>query len=369
MKFSFSLLLSLAFAVNTFAQVDATIDLNGTSRSYTYYVPANLPANQAVPLVFVLHGTTQTGNGIMDISNFNELADANQFVVVYPDGVGNAWNVGIGAAGSDADDLGFIELLVETFTNNYNIDSSRLYSCGFSAGGYMSYRLACESSFCFAAVGSVGGTMNESIVSACNPLFSSSVICIHGTSDLVVSYDGSAIAGNSVPQVLQFWSTELGCDAVPSIENLPNISFIDFSSVERHTYLNCSGELDLIHLKVIGGGHQWPGTDALLGGIGVVNQDINASAEIWNFFSSKSCDINTSIVDVEISESRLYPNPASDVLYYTGNQNTNFQMINYQGQLVLEGKYQGSIDLGALESGIYFFITHDGKREKIIITH
>lgn len=368
MKFSLSLLL-LLLSLHSFSQVDATIDLNGTTRTYTYYVPPNLPTNQSVPLIFVLHGTTQTGNGIMDISSFNDLADANQFIVVYPDGVGNAWNVGIGAAGSDADDLGFIELLVETFATDYNVDLSRLYSCGFSAGGYMSYRLACESSFCFAAVGSVGGTMNESIVSACNPVFSSSVICIHGTSDFVVSYDGSAIAGNSVSEVLQFWSAELGCDAVPSIENLPNISFVDFSSVERHSYLNCSSTSELIHLKVIGGGHQWPGTDALLGGIGAINQDIDASEEIWNFFSSKSCDFSTVVDEESVSPNVVYPNPASHTLYFSGNQYQDYQLLSYQGQVVLEGQYQGAIDISALAPGVYFFKNGDGKSEKVIVIH
>ena len=368
MKFSFSLLLFL-FSIHSFAQVDATIDLDGTSRTYTYYVPSNLTANQPVPLVFVLHGTTQTGNGIMDISGFNDLADANQFIVVYPDGIGNAWNVGLGAAGSEADDLGFIELLVETFTNTYNIDSARLYSCGFSAGGYMSYRLACESSFCFAAVGSVGGTMSETMVSNCNPLFSSSVISIHGTSDFVVSYNGSAIAGNSVDEVLSFWEAELSCDSSPLMESLPNTSLIDFSNVEKYSYLNCADATDLVHYKIVGGGHQWPGTDALLGGIGVINQDINASEEIWNFFSTKSCDVTTSIQDNEASIQRIYPNPTSGILNIAGHRNQAYQIFDSLGTLVLEGIHHGFVDMRSLESGIYFFTTQDGFRQRVIVTN
>lgn len=150
------------------AQVSGTIVHDGLERGYELHVPSTWSLGQSLPLVFVLHGTTQTGERIMEISNFNALAEANNFIVVYPDGIGGSWNTGIPLA-STADDMGLIEALIARFQVDLGVDTLRIYSCGFSAGGYLSYRLACESSRCFAAVASVAGTMTQDASDACVP--------------------------------------------------------------------------------------------------------------------------------------------------------------------------------------------------------
>jgi len=66
--------------------------------------PASLGANTPVPLVLALHGGTGWGEQFQCNSGFDGIAEANQFLVVYPDGVpltvkitpdGRTWNGGI----------------------------------------------------------------------------------------------------------------------------------------------------------------------------------------------------------------------------------------------------------------------------------
>lgn len=348
-------------ATSYFAQTSATMDVGGETRTYTYFVPMTMPP-QAPALVFVLHGATQDGETIMDISAFNDIANANNFIAVYPDGVGNSWNVGLTTGGSTADDIAFIEALVDHFATDFSIDLTRVYSCGFSAGGYMSHRLACESSVCFAAIASVAGAISEDALSNCAPQYTPSILQIHGTSDLVVSYNGSVISGISVDEIISTWLSNNNCPTTAEVEALPNISVIDFSTVERFSYAPCDENSEVELLKITGGGHQWPGTDALLGGIGNINRDIDASVEIWNFFSQFQCPSEVGIE--EIAESNhlvIYPNPASDVINIqcTGDkQREEIVILNAQGQIVYQQKWNAGetriqLSLGSFAPGIY----------------
>jgi polyhydroxybutyrate depolymerase len=363
----------LCSSISFIAQSSASIEVGGVTRTYTYFVPMTMPP-QALALVFVLHGATQDGETIMDISSFNEVANANNFIAVYPDGMGNSWNVGLTTGGSTADDIAFIEALVDHFITEFSIDEHRVYSCGFSAGGYMSHRLACESSVCFAAIASVAGAISEDALSNCAPQYTPSIMQIHGTSDLIVSYNGSVISGISVDEIISTWLSNNNCPSTAEVETLPNISVLDFSTVERFTYAPCDEDSEVQLLKITGGGHQWPGTDALLGGIGNINQDIDASIEIWNFFSQFQCPSEVSTSDIlEETTLSIFPNPAADhvnIQYASGKQPDSIVIYNAQGQVVfhqnwIEGQTTTQVSLADFVPGIYF-IQNSNQRIMVI---
>ncbi|MFM7823778.1 MAG: alpha/beta hydrolase family esterase, partial [Bacteroidota bacterium] len=97
------------------AQTNGSIQHNGITRNYIVYVPATYQPGDSWPLVFVLHGFTQTASAIMGVSGFNAIADTGNFIVAYPNGVGNAWNTNSGmTGGSTADDIGFVAALTDT---------------------------------------------------------------------------------------------------------------------------------------------------------------------------------------------------------------------------------------------------------------
>ncbi len=118
------------------AQVSGTITHDGITRDHILYVPSGYVAGTPTPLVFVMHGFTQSASAIMNVTGFNDLAEQEGFLVAYPNGVNNGWNTNSPLpGGSTADDVGYIGALLDSLQDQYSVDSTRVYACGFSAGG------------------------------------------------------------------------------------------------------------------------------------------------------------------------------------------------------------------------------------------
>jgi polyhydroxybutyrate depolymerase len=274
----------------------------------------------------------------MDVSRFNDLAEQHQFIVAYPDGLQASWGTGLPGA-STADDMGFLEALATQLTVDYGIDSTRVYSCGFSAGGYMSHRLACESTRCFAAIASVSGTMMPTASAACAPIHPTPVMQIHGTSDIVVSYTGGAISGLGAEEVMAQWNAFDNCPTDPVVASLPNTDLFDFCTVDELVYSPCDLNIHNVLLRVNGGGHQWPGTNILLGGIGNINQDIDASERIWSFFGNYTCgDVSTGALSITPEAFNAAYDPANDQLIITWNGPVReWHLLDATGRIVRKG--------------------------------
>ena len=156
---------------------------------------------------------------------------------------------------------------------NFNIDLNRVYACGMSNGGYMSYRLACDLSSKIAAFGSVTGNfmINTEENDCLDQDREIPMIHFHGTADEVVNYfppsfDESLTVGESI----DFWSdyNNLTTEAVDSIN----------TNVEIYTYSNESSITKFIHYKVYGGNHEW------FGSTWANNWGFNTSEELVNYF-------------------------------------------------------------------------------------
>lgn len=299
-QFCFSLFfIGFIFGSECQAQVQDQMNHNGITRDYYYYTPSTWNGTDQLPLLMVLHGLTQTASGIMSITEFNTIAEDNNFIVVYPDGINNAWNANMNVSVSQADDLGFVEELAMHFQNGFNTNPLRQYLCGFSNGGFMSHKIACESSMCFAAMATVSGGMSDTVYQNCNPNFSPDILHIHGNADAVVPYLGSITTGVSVDAMLEFWQNHLGCDLTPTFSAMPNPNLLDLSHPERYTYMNCTSS-QLEHIKIIGGGHQWPGISTLIGGVGTINMDFYSPQTIWEFLDGRECPNTVGVSDLEL---------------------------------------------------------------------
>ena len=291
--------LGFLFGNEYHAQTQDQMDHNGITRDYYYYTPSSWNGTDELPLLIVLHGLTQTAGGIMSITEFNTIAEDNNFIVVYPDGINNAWNADMNVSVSQEDDLGFIEELAMRFQTDFNTDPYRQYLCGFSNGGFMSHKIACESSMCFAGLATVSGGMSDVVYQNCNPNFAPNILHIHGNADAVVPYGGAITTGVSVDDMLAFWQDHLGCDLTPTFSAMPNPSILDFSHPERYIYTNCATS-QLEHIKVVGGGHQWPGISTLVGGVGTINMDFYSPQIIWEFLDGRECPSTVGVSDLEL---------------------------------------------------------------------
>jgi len=362
MKHLFCLLLFPLFAQ---AQINGSFSFGGQTRNYIVHLPTGYSAGQSLPLVLVLHGFTQSSSAIQSVTGFDNLSDTENFIAVYPNGVGNAWNTNSGfPGGSTADDVGFIGALIDTMQVSYNIDLTRVYSCGFSAGGFMSHLLACESTTRFAAIAAVSGTMSNAAFNACIPAKAIPVMQIHGSADGIVSYTGG-IGGKGVDDIINYWKGFENCSSSAVFTALPDTAN-DGSSVEKYEYTSCDNCSKVTLLKVINGGHQWPGTSGALGGLGTINRDIKATDEIWNFFKNfTAAGCPNAVEDITNKMPlKVFPNPASDIVYIEGENNLKSRVFVYDlaGRIIHREELQNGrtpIDLSRLAEGVYALKVED----------
>ena len=262
---------------------------NGVEREYIVHLPKNNKKDENLPLVINLHGLTVTNEIQMNYTGFNKVADENKFIVVYPQGlkamvngkIVTHWNARFGTR---VKDVQFIDELIDRLFTDYSIDLKRVYVTGFSNGGFMSYRLACELSDRITAIAPVSGNMAISQQQACKPAHKIPVIHIHGTKDKDIPVSGVPNFMLSSQASLGFFIKNNGCNNKPKVIDVKDINTKDSSSVKYFIYGTCDDKSEVRFYEVTGGGHTWP--DALEAPhLGHTNRDFNASKEIWQFFS------------------------------------------------------------------------------------
>ena len=258
---------------------------DGNSRKYMVFLPKNYPVDSNFPLVIYLHSYGWSASKGMNYTNLNQVADSANFIVAYPSAMPN-WNSGISNNSNwptpNVDDVGFINELIDTLINKYSIDSERIYACGYSNGGFMSYKLACQLSHRIAAIASVCGLMSTGTLADCAPGRPIPVLQIHGTTDPWVNINGS-MGWLSVNNTLNSWIDNNNCSRADTTM-LPDLDEGDGCRVERICHTDCANNCEIIYYKITNGGHTWPGAGPPGFAAGNTNQDINASVEIWGFF-------------------------------------------------------------------------------------
>ena len=266
---------------------------DGQTRVYNLHVPPNLDPAMPVPLVIELHGGGGSGDHIDGLTHFYALGDQDGFVVAAPSGLGKSWNDGrlqTASSSGGADDVGFLSEMIDRIAGQVSIDRSRVYVAGISNGAIMAGRLACQLSDKIAAVAQVAGTASVEVASSCNPGRPVPVLEIHGTADPLVPYAGGTVApqlGGGRGQVVgvdvwaSFWVAN-NADAPD-----PQVSSLGSDTTVRAWHGN-SPQSDVVFYRVDGAGHTWPGGMQYLPKvlIGSTTNTFNATATIWQFFSS-----------------------------------------------------------------------------------
>ncbi len=231
---------------------------DGRDRSYVLHVGTGVDPDQPVPLLLNFHGYTNNPDLQASFSRMNALADSEGFVVVYPRGVDSSFNAGSccgTASRENVDDVGFTRAIVADVAAHLCLDRGRVYATGFSNGGFMSHRLACEASDLVAAIAPVAAA---NVTASCTPSRPVPVIAFHGDGDTVVSLaDGTA--------AVAAWVTRNRCTGGPT--RTPHGA----SRCER--WATCAGGAAVELCTIAGGRHLWPGATA----------DYPASPAIWAF--------------------------------------------------------------------------------------
>jgi len=361
MKYITVLLLLTGFIFSSSAQqtINASITHDGIQRDYIVYIPELYDGSSVVPLVLNFHGFGSNATQQMFYGDFRDIADTEGFLLVHPEGTrffGNQfWNVGFPGLSSTIDDVGFTEALIDELATLYTIDLDRVYATGMSNGGFMSFLLACQLSEKIAAVASVTGSMTQDTFDDCNAQLPTPVLQIHGTEDDVVLYNENNLS-LPIPDVISYWVDHNNCETTPTTTTLPDVDVSDGSTIEYSVYEDGDNGITTEHMKVIGGGHTWPGS--VLNSAGT-NQDIDASMEIWLFFSRYDINGLLSTNNYENKHVSIYPNPTQSKINLSLNyaKEVHYKLFSPLGKQLMTGTITSGneeIDISHLPSNIYF---------------
>jgi polyhydroxybutyrate depolymerase len=279
----------------------ASIMIGGVRRTYLLQTPSG---NGPFPVILILHGATQTGSKVWTQTSLPLLANHGRAIVVAPDAVKGRWNDGrektLSGKPSTADDVGFLRALIDETIAKYNGDASRVFITGASNGGGMTLRMMCEASDLIAAAAPVIITLPVSVSKTCRPAKPVRLLLINGTADPLINFNGGTTneKGNdtapmlSVDETMKFWAGINGCGATLTHFKLADLDPNDGSTAQRNVYTPCTSGKSIGNIVIDGGGHTWPNGPPVSRFIeriiGPTNYDIDAGAEIWNFFSGRT---------------------------------------------------------------------------------
>jgi polyhydroxybutyrate depolymerase len=275
------------------------LSVKGMQRTFVTYVPRNLKAN--APLLFVFHGSGGDGESMRDVTayEFDMLADANGFLVVYPDGFQTTWNDCRKGSPQPArvmniDDESFVEAMIAKESAAHGIDRTRVFSAGWSNGGQLGYRFAMERAKLFAGVAAISASVPAPSNLACTPSGAAMpVMIINGTDDPINPFNGGNVmlgSANLGPVyssegTAQYWAKLNGITGGPDVKRLPHKSTSDPTYVEEMTW-SAPGKPGVVLYVVHGGGHVVPTRSPQnWGGLGRETRDLDAPVAIWDFFA------------------------------------------------------------------------------------
>jgi polyhydroxybutyrate depolymerase len=296
--------ISSLFILSSFAQsqdIDKTITVDGRERQFLIHLPPAFNSSTKLPLIFALHGGGGTYKNTIKFYNLNGLADASNYIIVYPNALNKAWTMpGITSrrkvSEENADDVKFISVLLDNLISNYKVDSNHVFCTGISRGGMFSFYLAYKLSNRITAIAPVCGGISQTVAANYSFQHPIPVLMINGTDDPLVRYNGGAgilnkrnvenedadmlPSENLLAKIVKLNN----CDSKPVVTHIPDSDPGD--GCDAIDYLYSCNNVEVEFIKIVNGGHTWPGGPQYLPKfiIGKVCKDFSASEKIFDFF-------------------------------------------------------------------------------------
>jgi polyhydroxybutyrate depolymerase len=317
------------------------VTVDDVDRNFMVRLPKGYDATKHYPVVIVLHGMSQDADDVERLTRFDETADKDGIIAVYPIAMHGRWNIGVrpqqqrpmgmgpgrrgryggggypgggypgggGGGGypggqrpqsqdpsedrraAPADDIAFFNQMLDQLGTKFSVDPSRIYAAGLSEGGFMSLRVGCALSDRIAAVAALGAAMPKTMI--CVPTRPVPLVMINGTSDPIVPYGGGTehnrnLAVISVEDSAKAWARIDRCAEKPDKSKLsPQAKGGMETKVD--TYNGCQQNAQVVLYSVKGAGNTWPGGEQYEAEktIGKTSQDMNANEVLWSFFVTR----------------------------------------------------------------------------------
>lgn len=272
-----------------------------TTRTMIVYAPSGIPQNS--PLVINLHGMNQDAAYQQSQAKWEAIADVEKFVVVYPNGINNSWDL------SGTSDIDFISAIIDNMYTRYGIDKNRVYLSGFSMGGMMTYYAATKIANKIAAFAPVSGyLMGGPNTNSSRPI---PIIHVHGTADDVVAYSG-------VQTCINAWITRNGCPSTAVVTD-PYPASNSNSICTKYYWGPGTNGVQIVLMSLEGKGHWWSMD---------LTNGISTSQEVWNFCKNFSLNITTSSLVIQENATGFCSVDGTVDTNYSGYTGTGFANTN-----------------------------------------
>jgi polyhydroxybutyrate depolymerase len=235
-----------------------SITFGGRDRSYRVFVPSGLPAGPR-PLVVLLPADGGTAANL-EKSGVEVGAASAHAIVAYPDPQGRAWT---------ADDEGFISAVIDDVAARLLVDPAHVIVGGYSSGGTMAYKYACDRSYRVSGLFVVAGVGPSAPCTLQRPI---SLLHIHGLADPVSPYSSATAGALS-------WATADGCGSAYSTTNYAGRSdVLDF----RIITCPAGASVELVRSKSMT--NAWPTTASAISSTGVDPDSMlwTWASELWD---------------------------------------------------------------------------------------
>ncbi len=246
---------------------EVLLESGGRERRFVLSVPESALRGQPVALVLGFHGVQSTPEAFLAVTDFEAKAAEGGFIVAAGAGIERSWNAGVccePAVSLNIDDVGFARDMVAAIEDEFCIDPDQVFSTGFSNGGAMTFRLACQAADLFAATSPVAG----GIASSCEPVRDDSILIVQNVDDPVVPFALGEIA-------FDHFTSQNACGP-------ERTATAPAANTTCEAATACGGETTVELCAVSGISHQWPGGATDPAG------PFRATDAIWEFFASAS---------------------------------------------------------------------------------
>ncbi|MEO0393439.1 MAG: hypothetical protein AAF213_09345 [Pseudomonadota bacterium] len=269
-------------------RIERRVMVGGAERHYIAHVPADAASRDELSVLFVFHPAVTNAEGFERIATLFEEPNADDFLIIYPNGIGRTWNVGdcCGLAlKQNVDDLGFIDAIFDDAQAFGTISQKRNFATGFSNGAGMTHYLACNMPERFTAIAPAGGKrdMRQGCAPTTSPV---SVFITHGLDDKLSPFGrwqkavDEVTPAPSIEDIAAYWSEANQCQEQRTSTRLGNVDCSEATA--------CAGESLVITCPIPNMGHWWPGygTSQRWATImyGPARPDLPAAEEILEFF-------------------------------------------------------------------------------------
>jgi poly(3-hydroxybutyrate) depolymerase len=201
------------------------------------------------------------------VTNFESLARQQGFIVAYPGSTTNPpWNAPA--------DLSYLRSFIDGVISSENVDPSRVYLTGFSAGGRATYQYGCALEDKLAAIAIVSSVMRGYPCPLHHPV---SELAIVGSTEHTALY-GNSTGIPSAAATASRWRALDGCGGA-GLQQLTNVGLNGI--VHRQQWGPCVDGSQVGLYVLTGGYHTWPGTSSAH----YPDSGYNASLAVWQFFS------------------------------------------------------------------------------------